>query len=166
MANDIPFIVGNVDVFRSSTKLRSSTGALDLDSSTFPSPRRNSDSIVRSRLPPSPFRILALRLSSLNPISLNRANFASMLSDPPPPTLAPKIRDCLLILIGEGGPPLPLGIWGDCGGKLLVLRERGRADDALRRPNPNLLPGFGGNGGGWSSELRVLPVLLRIAGQV
>ena len=49
---------------------------------------------------------------------------------------------------------------GEAGRDLCILT----AEDVLRSPNPNLFPGFGGRGGGWSSELRVLPVLLRAAG--
>lgn len=43
--------------------------------------------------------------------------------------------------------------------------ERGSAEDVERKPNPKRLPGFGGGGGGWSSELPVLPVLSAINGR-
>lgn len=78
------------------------TGDLGRDLGVFPSPRRTSVSIVRSRLPFSPFRIVELRFSSPKPMSLSVASFDSMFS-PPPPTLAPKTLDCLLIRIGGGG---------------------------------------------------------------
>jgi len=95
-------------------------------------------------------------------MSLSCASLTSI-SPPPPPTLAPKTLDCLLTRIVEGGPPKPLTPLGDSGGdagRLLCVRM---VEDELRRPKPNLLPGFGGRGlsgrgGGRSSELPVLPV--------
>ena len=48
---------------------------------------------------------------------------------------------------------------------MVAVLDRGSIEDALRRPKPNRLPGFGGSGGGWSSELWVLPVSLRVAGR-
>ena len=83
--------------------LRPEIGVLDLEIGALPSPSLTSDSIVLSRLPPKPFKTVVFRFSSAKPISLNCTNFASS-SPPPPPTLVPKTRDCLLILIGEGGP--------------------------------------------------------------
>ena len=143
--------------------LRAAFGVLDPEPGVLPSPSLTKDSIVRSRLPLNPFSTCAFRLSSWNPISLSCVSFASS-SSPPPPTLAPNTLDCLFTLIGEGGPLKPCMVEGECGGEVGPFRCRGNADDALLSPKPNLLPGFGGRGGGWSSELRVLPVSVRAAG--
>lgn len=138
------------------------TAALAFAAGAVPSPSLISDSIVFSTFPPKPFSTLVLRLSSVNPISLNCASFASILSLLPP-TLAPNTLDCLLTRSGSSCHPLPL--CGDRGGEIGPPRCKGSADDALRKPNPNLFPGFGGSGGGWSSELRVLSVSCRTAGR-
>ena len=129
-----------------------------------PSPSLTNDSIVRSKFPLKPLSTCAFLLSSWNPMSFNCTSFASI-SPSPPPTLAPNTLDCLLTLIGEGGPLKPLVPCGEYGGEAGRCRCKGRAEDALRRPKPNLLPCFGGSGGGCSSELRVLPVLWRAAGR-
>ena len=98
-------------------------------------------------------------------MSLNEANLASISASVPPPTFAPKTLDCLLTRIGEGGAPKPVEPSGEVGGVVRFDRESGRAEDTDRRPNAKRLPGFGGSGGGWSSELRVLPVSFRTAGR-
>ena len=123
---------------------RGGFGVLDLDTGALPSPSLTSDSMVRSRLPPRPFRTFALRLSSVKPMSLNCASFESN-SLLPPPTLAPNTLDCLLTRMGSLKPCVPLGeSGGDAGRDLCILT----AEDVLRRPNPNLFAGFGGRGGG------------------
>ena len=100
--------------------------------------------------------MVAFRFSSPKPISRNVISLASKLS-PPPPTLAPNTLDCLLTRIGgEGG--YPLAVSGEVGGEICKFLPVGSAEETDRRPNPKRFPGFGGKGGGWSSELRVLPV--------
>lgn len=78
------------------------TGDLGLDPGALPSPSRTRVSMVRSRLALSPFKIAEFRFSSAKPMSLKIASFVSIFS-PPPPTLVPKILDCLFIRIGGDG---------------------------------------------------------------
>jgi hypothetical protein len=117
-----------------------------------PSPSRTRVSIDFSKLPPSPLRTAMFLFSSLNPISRSFAIFESNSSGPSEPTDAPKILDCLF-LRGDGGSSLAASA------SRRDFEDNGKIDDADL--NPNLLPVFGGRGGGWSSEF-VLPVLLRI----
>jgi hypothetical protein len=62
----------------------------------------------------------------------------------------------------------PLVMLGDTGGvKLLDLlpeRDTGKVEEDALSPKPNLLMGFGGNGGGRSSALLVLPVFCLVLG--
>ena len=138
------------------------TAALAFGIGAVPSPSLIRDSIVFSTFPLKPFSTLVFRFSSVNPMSLNCASFASILSLLPP-TLAPNTLDCLLTRSGSSCHPLPAG--GDRGGDVGPLRCRGRTEDTLRKPNPKRFAGFGGRGGGWSSELRVLPVSFLTAGR-
>lgn len=143
------------------SKLRPSTlglaggvGVLPLDFTGFCSPSRMRASTVRSRLPFSPFSTVELRLSSGNPMSRKVASFDSS----PSPEVCMFEPNTLEGLFTRGGdvscPKLPRP--GDTGG----VKLRGDVA-ALRRPNPNRPVGFGGNGGGLSSEL-VLPVFCRV----
>ena len=107
--------------------------------------------MARSRSPPKPFNTLVFRLSSEKPISFSVTSFHSMPSSRTP-MLAPKIRDCLFVVSyfflpneGELFPP-----------------ESGSAEEE-RKPKPNFRPGFGGGGGGLSSELAVPPVYVLCA---
>ena len=117
-----------------------------------PSPSLTSDSIARSKSPLRPLSTLELRLSSGNPISFKVTSFHSIPSSVTP-MLAPKMRDCLLFWVGE----LTLS-------EVDVFLERWRAEEEDLKPNPNLRPGLGGGGGGWSSELPVPPVCTRAVG--
>lgn len=125
-------------------------GVLPPEAPTFCSPSRINVSTARSRFPLSPFSTVQLRFSSGKPISRRVANFESSPS-PDVWTLDPKIRDGLFTRGGDSSgskAPMP----GDKGG----VRSRGEPA-ALRNPKPKRPVGFGGNGGGLSSEL-VLPV--------
>ena len=82
----------------------------------FPSPSLTRDSIARSRLPPSPFNMLELRLSSGKPMSLRIANFDSMLS-PTPLKVASSTLGCLFTPIDEGAGAYSLRPFGDVGGE-------------------------------------------------
>lgn len=123
----------------------------------FCSPSRINASTVRSRLPFKPFKTVELRLSSGKPMSRKVASFDSSPS-PEVCIFDPKTREGLLTCGGELSPKLPRP--GDTGG----VRFRGDVT-ALRRPNPKRPVGFGGSGGGRSSEL-VLPVFCRVPGRV
>lgn len=104
------------------------------------------------------------RFSSAKPISRNVANFDSIFSAPPP-TFVPNTLDCLLTRSGgDGG--YALAVSGEVGGDICECLVVGREDETDRRPKLKRFPGFGGNGGGWSSELRVLPVSWRTAGRM
>lgn len=68
------------------------------------SPNLTKDSIVFSRLPPCPLRIVVLRFSSIKPIwhrvaSLPSKSSPGVLSEP---TAAPKALDALFLIGGEG----------------------------------------------------------------
>lgn len=131
---------------------------LPLDFPGFCSPSLIKASTVRSRLPLSPFSTVELRFSSGKPISRKVANLDS---NPSPEVciLDPNTLDGLLTRGGDVScPKLPRP--GDTGG----VRFRGDVA-ALRNPNPKRPVGFGGNGGGRSSEL-VLPVFCRVPGRV
>ena len=65
-------------------------GVRDRELGLLPSPSRTKDSTVFSRLPLRPLRMVALRLSSGNPISLRTVSFDSN-EAPISPMLAPKI---------------------------------------------------------------------------
>ena len=134
-----PFFAGGVGVVRP-------------DFPEFCSPSRINASTVRSRLPFKPFSTVELRLSSGKPMS---RSVASLESSPSPEvwTFDPKTRDGLFTRGGEVSCPNPRP--GDTGGDLDV--------DVFRNPNPKRPVGFGGSGGGLSSEL-VLPVLCRVPG--
>jgi hypothetical protein len=107
-----------------------------------------------SRLPPSPFKTVMFLLSSLNPISRSLAIFASKSSEPSAPTAVPNTRDGLFLLGGDGD----LSRESGRAASRRALEDNGKIDEADLKPN--LLPGFGGSGGGWSSEF-VLPVFCR-----
>lgn len=134
-------------------ELLGGVGVLPLDLAVFCSPNLINASTVLSKFPLSPFNTVELRLSSGKPISRRVANFESS------PSLEfgmlePNTRDGLFTRGGEmscAKPPRP----GDTGG----VRSRGEVA-ALRNPKPKRPVGFGGNGGGLSSEL-VLPVFCR-----
>lgn len=97
------------------------------------------------------------RFSSGKPISLRVASLASVLG-PVLPTDAPNTRDCLFTRTGDGGAANSVLRSGEVGGDTRAALDRGNVEDAARRPKPNRLLGFGGSGGGCSSELLVLPV--------
>jgi hypothetical protein len=111
------------------------TGPVD----PLPSPRRTRVSIDFSRLPLRPFKTAIFLRSSTNPISRSFAIFIAKSSCSSDATDVPKIRDGLL-----------LGGDGDCcrdiSASLLDFEDKGKMDEADLKPN--LLPGFGGNGGG------------------
>jgi len=133
------------------------TGVPPLDFAGFCSPSRISASTALSRFPFRPFKTVVFRFSSAKPISLNVVNFESSPS-PEVLMLDPKTLDGLFILGGEvswPNPPIP----GDTGG----VAPRGKFE-GFCRPNPNLLVGFGGRGGGLSSTELVLPVFCRVPG--
>ena len=141
--------------FKSAGGFAGGVGVFPRDLDGVCSPNLISASTVLSRFPFSPFNTVELRFSSAKPISFNVANFES---SPSPVTLEPKTLDGLLIRGGDASwsnPPRP----GDTGG----VAPRGRVEDFCM-PNPNLLPGFGGRGGGLSSTELVLPVLCRVPG--
>ena len=83
-------------------------GVLVLEAGVVPSPSLTSDSIARSRSPLRPLRILEFLLSSGNPISLRVTSFHSIPSSVTP-RLAPKIRDCLFMRMGDGARDTFLG---------------------------------------------------------
>lgn len=132
-------------------------GVFPLDLAGFCSPSRISASTALSKLPFSPFSTVVFRFSSAKPISLSVVNFESSPS-PEVLTLDPNTLDGLFTLGGDVSwlnPPRP----GDTGG----VAPRGKVEDFCR-PNPNLLVGFGGRGGGLSSTELVLPVFCRVPG--
>jgi hypothetical protein len=94
--------------------------------------------------------------SSLKPISCSLAIFKSRSSESPAPTEKPNTLDCLFL--GGDGVLCPEFSKSGCAASRRCLEESGKIDDADLKPN--LLPVFGGRGGGWSSEF-VLPVLFR-----
>lgn len=82
--------------------------------------------------------------SSLNPISRSLANFISRSSVPSAPTAAPNILDCLF-LRGDGDRWRPVS--KSClAASFFAFDDNGKIEEADLKPN--LLPGFGGNGGG------------------
>lgn len=121
----------------------------------FPSPNLTKVSIDFSRLPPSPFSTAKFLFSSANPISRSFAILASKSSFPYSPTAAPNTLDCLL-RFGDGVFSFSASKSCRAAASRLDFDESGNIEEADL--NPNLLPVFGGNGGGWSSEF-VLPVL-------
>ena len=129
---------------------------LPLDLAALCSPRRIKASTARSRFPLRPLSTVELRLSSGNPISRSVASFESMPS-PEVCTFEPKTLEGLFTRGGECCPKSPRP--GDIGG----VMSRGDVA-ALRSPNPKRPVGFGGSGGGRSSEL-VLPVFCRVPGR-
>jgi hypothetical protein len=133
------------------------------DEFLLPSPSRTNVSTDFSTLPSSPRSTCMFLLSSGNPISLRYAIFVSKPSSRLPPTSAPKnLAGFLSFGGGDGSRPNPLSP-GETGG-LSVLDRTGKVEDAARRLGKwNLLLGFGGRGGGRSSEL-VLPVFWRDPG--
>lgn len=135
--------------------LTGGVGVLPLDLLGFCSPNLIKASTVRSRLPLNPFRTVEFRLSSGNPIS---RKVASLESSPSPDVwiLEPKTLEGLFNRGGEDASFEKLPIPGETGG----VRFFGEVA-ALRSPKPKRPVGFGGNGGGLSSEL-VLPVFWRV----
>lgn len=129
-------------------------GVVRPDFPVFCSPSLISASTVLSKLPFKPFKTVELRLSSGNPMSRSVANFESSPS-PDVWMFDPKTRDGLFTRGGEVSCPNPRP--GDTGG------ERFFEVDVFLNPNPNRPVGFGGSGGGLSSEL-VLPVFCRVPG--
>lgn len=128
-----------------------------------PSPSRTKVSTDFSTLPSSPRSTCMFLLSSGNPMSLRYANFVSNPSSRLPPTSAPRnLAGFLSFGGGEGSRPNPLSP-GETGG-LRVLERAGKVEEAARKLGKwNRLLGFGGRGGGRSSEL-VLPVFWRDPG--
>lgn len=125
-----------------------------------PEPKRTRASIEPDRLPFISLRTNEFLLASVKPISRREAILALKASSCAFPTDEPKTREALLTLGGESGTSSPLR-GGDIGAAYLSIRGRVKVADADRRAKPNLLPGFGGNGGGWSSDELTLafPVL-------
>lgn len=132
-------------------------GVFPLDFPWFCSPSRIKASTVRSKLPLSPFKTVELRLSSGKPMSRSVASFDSSPS-PDVFTLDPKTLDALFTRGGDVSSPKPPRP-GETGG----VRFRGEVA-AFRNPKPKRPVGFGGSGGGLSSEL-VLPVFCRVPGR-
>ena len=132
-------------------------GVPPLEVPAFCSPSLINASTALSKLPFSPLRTVELRFSSGKPMSRSVESFESIPS-PDVCMLDPKTLEGLFTRGGEtfcANSPSPR--LGETGG------EKFRDIEALRSPNPNLPEGFGGNGGGLSSEL-VLPVLCRVPG--
>lgn len=117
-----------------------------------PSPSLTRASIDLSRLPPRPFKTFRFLLSSLKPISRSLASFDSKSSG----LSTPNTRDGLFLLGGEGDLSRESGRAAAASRR--ALEDNGKIDEADLKPN--LLPVFGGRGGGWSSEF-VLPVFCR-----
>lgn len=120
-----------------------------------PSPSFTRVSMDFSKFPLCPLRTDAFLFSSAKPISRSWANFVSRSSG------SPSTFEALFLLSGEGGR-------GGCSYSLCAAAawrrafdDRGKIDEADLKPN--LCPGFGGRGGGWSSEF-VLPVLCLTGG--
>lgn len=90
-------------------------------------------------------------------MSFNVASFSSRVA-PVPPIDAPKTLDCLFTRTGDGGPGNPVLTTGYSGCDSRAVLESGNVEDDARRLKPNRFPGFGGSGGGSSSELLVLLV--------
>lgn len=116
-----------------------------------PSPNRQRDSIVLSRLPFKPFKTLAFLLLSGKPISFSAINLASSALSVSA-MVAPKTCDCLF---GGGGVE---GTWnafssvGSMGRFFLSCFESGYAEDVARNPKPNSRPFFTGRRGGESLD--------------
>lgn len=126
--------------------------------------------IVFSRFPLRPLRTAMFFLSSVNPISRSLAIFAlksvGFAVDGLVAVVGLELNVTArsLRLGGEGGEGERVRSYGLSGSgraaaaSLRAFEESGKMEDADLRLN--LLPVFGGSGGGWSSEL-VLPVFWR-----
>ena len=131
-----------------------------------PSPNRTSVSTALSTLPFELFKISEFRLLSPKPISLNVASFVSKLL-PTPVIFMPNtwlgLLLCGLSPLADRSLPLKLG---EIGGVNRSCFDRWKVELALRRLNPNFLPGLGGKGGGSSFQepVPVLPVFCLRAG--
>lgn len=137
-----------------------------VEADVLPSPSLTSVSTALSKFPFELFKISELRLLSLKPISLKVPSFVSKLL----PTLVIFIPKTWLGLFLCGLSPLadlslPLKA-GEIGGVKRSCFDLWKVELALRRLNPNFLPGFGGKGGGSSLQepVPVLPVFCRNAG--
>lgn len=126
----------------------------------FPSPNRTRVSIVFSRLPPSPFSTARFLFGSANPISRNLAILPAK-SSGPVPTFADGLLSTGLLLYSGEGDRLRGSTSTGGGGSRRDFEESGKMEEADLKPN--LLPVLGGSGGGWSSELELLPVSCRAA---
>jgi hypothetical protein len=104
-----------------------------------PSPSLTRASIDLSRFPPSPLSTFMLLLSSLKPISRSLANFDSKSSG----LSTPNTLDGLFRLGGDGDRSRESG---RAAASRRALEDNGKIDEADL--NPNLLPVFGGRGGG------------------
>jgi hypothetical protein len=125
-----------------------------------PSPSRTRVSIDLSKFPLSPFKTARFRLSSLNPIFRSLAIFISISSEVGDPTSAPNNLEGLFLLGGEGDLSRGSGRAAAAAASRLAFDDNGKMDEVDLKPN--LLPVFGGRGGGWSSEVE-LPVSCRVA---
>lgn len=110
----------------------------------FPSPSRTRVSMVFSRSPLTPFKTMALRLSSVKPISRSCVSFRAMASVPSstvPPTVAPKTFEGLF--------RSSLGCSSNWWEELFLDRnDKGNVELVfLKKP-----PVFGGGGGGTPSS--------------
>jgi len=119
----------------------------------FPSPSLANVSMDFSRFPERPFKTAIFLFSSINPISRNFAIFMSKSSSYVAPTLFPNILDCLFILCD--GDLSSKALKSSCceasnscraAVSRLDFEDNGNIDDADLKPN--LLPSFGGRGGG------------------
>lgn len=125
-----------------------------------PSPSLTSVSTALSTLPFELFKISEFRLLSSNPISLSVASFVSKLF-PTPVIFMPNtwlgLFLCGLSPFADLSLPVKLG---EIGGVNLSCFDLWKVELALRRLNPNFLPGLGGKGGGSSfhDPVPVLPV--------
>jgi hypothetical protein len=125
-----------------------------------PSPSLTSVSTALSTLPFELLRISEFRLLSSKPISLSVASFVSKLF-PTPVIFMPNtwlgLLLCGLSPLADLSLPVKLG---EMGGVSRSCFDRWKEELALRRLNPNFLPGLGGKGGGSSfhEPVPVLPV--------
>ncbi len=110
-----------------------------------PSPSRTRVSIDFSKFPLKPLRTAMFLFSSLKPISRSFSIFKSRSAVPSAPTEAPNTRDCLFLL-GSGGDCARASSKSCLAASRRDLDDKGKIEDADLKPN--LLPVFGGRGGG------------------
>jgi hypothetical protein len=111
-----------------------------------PSPSLTKVSMDFSKLPCTPFRTVIFLFSSLNPISRSFANFMSKSAGPSDPTDAPNTLDSLFFLSGEGDRARCSKSFCAAAACRRDFEDSGNIEEADLKPN--LLPVFGGRGGG------------------